>query len=244
MITSRKRAVVASALPVEAMRIQWILQAAGFSEVECVSDGMSALRRSQRYLTDLIVADAALPVLDGPSMAAKISEMSLQTYPAVILLTPSGIFPKNTAFYSVLKRPVNAELTEMFVNEARSLVPEKRTVPAKKRERAAAALDSIGIPEHCGRDYLLRAIEIVWLDSRLLKTLTTRLYPAVAEQFGADNRHVVRAMRHVIETAWRSGEMEAQYKLFGDTIDARRGSPTCGEMIAQIADILRWEGNA
>ena len=65
-----------------------------------------------------------------------------------------------------------------------------------------------------------------------------------AKEFGADARHVERAIRHVIDVAWRSGEMEAQYKIFGDTIDAKRGSPTCGEMIAQIADILRWEGRA
>lgn len=237
----RKRAVVASALPVESMRIQWHLQAAGFSEVECVSDGLSALRQVQNNLTDLVVADAVLPILDGPMLAARVSQMSLQVYPAVMLLTPSDICPKNTVADSVLKRPLSPE---MFVNEARSLIPERRKAPGKKRERAAEALDAIGIPRHCGRDYLLRAIEIVWLDSRLLKALTTRLYPAIAEQFGADSRHVVRAIRHVIDEAWRGGEIEAQYKLFGDTIDAKRGSPTCGEMIAQIADILRWEGKA
>ena len=102
----------------------------------------------------------------------------------------------------------------------------------------------MGIPQHCGREYLIRAIEIVWLDERLLKALSKRVYPAVAEQFGVEVRHVSRAMRHVIDAAWRSGEMEAQYKIFGDTIDARRGCPTLSEMIAQIADILRWEGKA
>jgi hypothetical protein len=46
----------------------------------------------------------------------------------------------------------------------------------------------------------------------------------------------------VIEVAWRTGEIDEQARIFGDTIDARRGRPTCGEMIAQLADILRWEG--
>ena len=82
------------------------------------------------------------------------------------------------------------------------------------------------------------------MDSRLLRALTTRLYPSIAIEFGVERRHVERAMRHTIDEAWRSGEMEAQYRLFGDTIDAKRGSPTCGEMIARIADILRWEGKA
>ena len=50
------------------------------------------------------------------------------------------------------------------------------------------------------------------------------------------------AMRHAIDVAWRTGEIEQQQAIFGDTIDARRGKPTCGEMIALLADILRWEG--
>ena len=49
-------------------------------------------------------------------------------------------------------------------------------------------------------------------------------------------------LRHVIDAAWRTGEIEQQHRLFGDTIDARRGKPTCGEMIAQLAEELRWEG--
>ena len=69
MRSVRKRAVVASVFPAENMRMQWILKAAGFSEVVCVSDGMSALHQAQSMLTDLVVADAVLPVLDGPALA-------------------------------------------------------------------------------------------------------------------------------------------------------------------------------
>ena len=46
----------------------------------------------------------------------------------------------------------------------------------------------------------------------------------------------------LVDAAWRAGDIDQQQKIFGDTIDARRGRPTCGEMIAQLADILRWEG--
>ena len=244
MRSVRKRAVVASVFPAENMRMQWILKAAGFSEVVCVSDGMSALHQAQSMLTDLVVADAVLPVLDGPALAERIPELPLQVYPAVVLLAPSGMCPRKAPYHCVLDRPGSVETTERFVSEVGSLAPENRPVPEEKSRRIAGMLDRIGIPQHCGRDYLIRAIEMVWLDGRLIKQLTARLYPAVAKQFGADSRHVIRAMRHVIDEAWRSGEMDAQYELFGDTIDARRGSPTLGEMIAQIADILRWEGKA
>ena len=100
------------------------------------------------------------------------------------------------------------------------------------------------MPDHRGTDCLARAVELAWLDGRYLSALTSRLYPAVGRSFGMDGRAVERAIRYVIDAAWRMGEIEAQYQIFGNTVDARRGSPTCGEMIARIADILRWEGRA
>ena len=65
-------------------------------------------------------------------------------------------------------------------------------------------------------------------------------------RYGVDAGAVLRAPE------WRTGvtvsmsmpKDRAMVTYFGDTIDAKRGSPTCGEMIAQIADILRWEGRA
>lgn len=239
MRSSSGRAVVATALPGEAESLRVMLGDSGCSEVVCVADGLSAVAQIRQRRTDWLVADAVLPVLDGASLAVEVASLPLSVYPGVLLLTVPGMCPKTGA--AVLKKPVTRE---RLAEALEALRPERRAVPGKKRERARQALDSIGIPDHCGRDYLLRAIEIAWLDERLLKALTTRLYPSVAEEFGADARHVERAIRHVIDVAWRSGEMEAQYKIFGDTIDAKRGSPTCGEMIAQIADILRWEGKA
>ena len=44
-------------------------------------------------------------------------------------------------------------------------------------------------------------------------------------------------MRHAIDLAWRSDQVDNQYRIFADTIDARRGQPTCGEMISRLADI-------
>ena len=74
------------------------------------------------------------------------------------------------------------------------------------------------------------------------RALRDALYVPVARETNLTPAQVERAMRHAIEVAWRTGEIEQQHRIFGDTIDARRGKPTCGEMIAQLADILRWEG--
>lgn len=240
MRTLRRRVVIASAMPDEVQNLRAALEKAGFSETVCVSDGISALRRVQDAPTDLVVADAVLPAMDGRMLAERIAQESLPVMPAVILLAFEGMCPKNAAD-CVLVKPVHAQT---LMNALPALTPEKRRIPDRKRAMALELLKKIGIPEHCGREYLVRAIELAWLDSRLLKALTSRVYPVVAQEAGVDDRHVIRAVKHVIDEAWRSGEMDEQYRIFGDTIDARRGSPTAGEMIARIAEILRWEGRA
>lgn len=242
MRASRGRAIAASALPNEAADMREALARIGFSDIVCVFDGLSALKEARRCVTDLILTDAVLPVLDAASVLKRMYCMPLTVYPIVVIAAAPGanLLPEN-AGACVLKKPVReSDLRECIG----ALQPWRRPVSAEKRARAMQALERIGVPDHCGRDYLLRAIEMAWLDARLVSRLTGRLYPAVAEEFGVDRRHVERSMRHVIDAAWRSGEIDAQYKLFGDTIDARRGSPTLGEMIARIADILRWEGKA
>lgn len=240
MRASRGRAVAASAVPNEAARMREMLVRAGFSETICVFDGRSLLKEAQARLTDLILADALLPGVNAWDVQKRLYSMPLTVYPIVLIANAPGAPPEN-ATCCVLKSPLSES---ELLGRLGGASPQRRPIPLEKRVLAERMLDAIGIPEHCGRLYLLRAIELAWLDARWVKQLTTRLYPAVAEEFGVDRRHVERSMRHVIDVAWRGDAMDAQYKLFGDTIDARRGSPTLGEMIARIADILRWEGKA
>lgn len=232
-------AVVATAFPADAALLESLLTEAGFTEVLRAADGMQALALVQSRMTDALIADLVLPGLDGVALAARIDALPLAVRPAVLLLTPAGMSVRCTV--AMLEKPVSGKsLTAALEN----LRPEKRAVPAGKRLSAERVLDSVGVPDHCGRKYLLRCVEIAWQDVRWVKALSGKMYPAVAAEYGVSPRHVERAVRHVIDAAWRSGEIEAQYELFGDTIDAKRGCPTCGEMIAQIADILRWEGKA
>ena len=240
MSADRGCVVAATALPSDGLCAQ--LTAAGFSRVVTAGDGLNALRLVRDCLPDALVADAVLPVLSGEALADRVRRLPLAVYPAMVLLCLPGMRVGNSGTdCAVLEKPVNRSALSAALD---ALAPECRRVPPEKRGRANELLERLGVPEHCGKEYLARAAELAWMDSRLLHALTARLYPAIAAEFGVDRRHVERAMRHAIDEAWRSGEMEAQYELFGDTIDARRGSPTCGEMIAQIADILRWEGKA
>ena len=72
--------------------------------------------------------------------------------------------------------------------------------------------------------------------------MTARLYPVIGMRCGVNARRVERAMSHVIDLAWAGGDIDRQYGIFQNTIDAQRGKPTCGEMIAQLAELTRMEG--
>ena len=115
-------------------------------------------------------------------------------------------------------------------------------LPKPRAIRLDQLLDALGIPAHPGREMLKCAAALAWRDSTRLSNLRDRIYPDAARPLGRTGAQAERAIRHVIEAAWRTGEIERQNRIFGNTIDARRGRPTCGEMIAQLADILRWEG--
>ena len=215
--------------------------AAGFAEVISVRDGLSALRRLRERTADALVADAVLPGLDGLGLFRRVLESPLRVHPAMVLALPEGMSAPPHEEFAAVERPLSVERVRAALESQR---PENRAVPEEKRRRAREALSSLGVPNHRGTDCLARAVELAWLDGRYLSALTSRLYPAVGRSFGMDGRAVERAIRYVIDAAWRMGEIEAQYQIFGNTVDARRGSPTCGEMIARIADILRWEGRA
>lgn len=237
-----KRAVIAAAWPAEATAWAGLLEELGFTERICAENGAEALRVVRAELPDLLLADEILPVLDGITLSERILAAPLAVQPGILLVRPAGMHVRRTSPGCVsLYRPLTAETIAAAVETVR---PEARSAPPEKRALAEHALDEIGVPEHCGREYLLRAAEMVWADARLLRSLTTRVYPAIAEQTHSDARRVERAVRHVIDVAWRVGDLEAQERLFGETIDAKRGNPTNGEMIARIADILRWEGRA
>jgi two-component system response regulator (stage 0 sporulation protein A) len=72
-----------------------------------------------------------------------------------------------------------------------------------------------------------------------MRSLTGELYPMVARRFRVSSLNLEHAMRRAIESAWSGSAMERQHALFGNTIDARRGKPTAGEMIGRLAELAR-----
>lgn len=207
-------------------------------------DGIAGLRLARAIQPDVVVAGAVMPGMDGVAFAKRLRALKLSVRPALVLLRPRGLPLPGLATTDapdaiVMDGPPDAR----GLREALARLNEGAlTLPPDKAARLEALMDALGVPQHPGRECLRLAVALAWHDRRRLRSLKEGVYPALTRATGLSPAQAARAIRHVIDAAWRNGEMEQQYKLFGDTIDARRGKPTCGEMIAQLAEELRWEG--
>ena len=220
------------------------LAALGLRAIAYPADGMAALEALDQAQPDVAVVDAILPGLDGAGFLERVRRLKLAVQPAVLILKPKGLALPGEAGLA-LKGALAADAdagAESLRGALETLLERPVPLPPEKSARLGALLDALGIPAHPGRSCLSHAVALAWADRRLLDALRAALYPRAAQLAGVTPAQCERAIRHVIDLAFRSGEIEAQHRIFGDTIDARRGKPTSGEMIAQLADILRWEG--
>lgn len=244
MQTQRRRAVLACPDPKCAKALRAALTEAGYPDIAEAADAASALVAVSGHRPSAVLAYAALPGGDGMALARRITALPLARYPDVALVRPAGLKLPGEASPGdygamVLDLPVTASDLAAALH---ALQCGFRPLPPGKAAILADLLDRLGVPGHPGRDMLARAVALAWRDRDRLQNLKDFIYPDAAQPFGRTGAQAERAMRHVIEAAWRTGEIEEQHRILGDTIDARRGRPTCREMIAHLADILRREG--
>lgn len=208
-----------------------------------VLNGIAALRAVEELTPDILLLNASLPPCDGAWLADRVYKSALLVHPAVLISRVPGLrLPGEEELLergaALLDRPLRLEALQQALAETDVAV---RRTSGRIRRRLEELLGRLDLPEHDGRDYLGFAVLMAYQDGRLNNQLTKKLYPMVAERFGVSAKKVETAMRYAIELAWKNGRIEEQYGIFRGTIDAQRGKPTCGEMIAQLSDILRLE---
>lgn len=221
-----------------------MLEAFGYAPAIPAASAAEGLGLIRERRPELVLSDAVLPGGDGVALARQIRALRLDVQPALLVLKPRGMpLPGATELEALCALAIDAPASERSLGEAlERLEALEPPLPPEKAARLEALLDALGVPDHPGREDLTRAVALVWADRRRLRALRAGLYARLSRDAGRTPAQVERAIRHVIDAAWRTGDIGQQHRIFGDTIDARRGKPTCGEMIAQLADILRWEG--
>ena len=244
MIHEQPAAIISTADMTTFSTLLAAVKSAGIHPAGFARAGHEVLPLIEKLQPQFLISDLVLPGSDGLQLAQDVFCASLHRYPAIILLDPAGCalsMPKwlpDCGVAIVKKCAFGNVLSETL----QMLRPENRSLPPDRQNQLVRILDDLGIPDHPGRQYLYDAVQLVWMDRIFLDNLKKRLYPAVSQRNSTDAARVERAMRYAIDTAWRTGDLVHQHRIFGDTIDARRGKPTTGEMVARLADILRWEG--
>lgn len=240
MRVGARTAVISDLAMDSAARTERLLAEESFVVLVKVFDGESAYEAAIDLRPDVVITDAVMPRLDGAGLALKLMRAHLSVRPAVLIAAYCGMAPpiKPDSCVRIIAKPIDADELRGALHET---CLEGRRMTFRARAAFAGILDRLGVPEHAGREYLMEAAYLAYCDARLTSRLTKSLYPMVAERFLVTPLAVERAMRHAIERAWASGSIEEQYGIFKGTIDAARGKPTCGGMIAQLAEMLRME---
>lgn len=105
--------------------------------------------------------------------------------------------------------------------------------------RIVQMLRILGIPAHVkGYEYIKTAIMLMYDDDSYRYNITKRLYPKIAKIYETTPARVERAMRHAIEIAFTSGNIELLYKIFGYTIAYHRSKATNSQFIITILETL------
>ena len=77
-------------------------------------------------------------------------------------------------------------------------------------------IHEIGVPAHIkGYQYLREAIMVSVEDREMLSAVTKILYPEIAKKYHTTSSRVERAIRHAIEVAWDSGDIDVLNSYFG-----------------------------
>lgn len=90
-----------------------------------------------------------------------------------------------------------------------------------------------------GYRYLREAVLIACQEPETLTAVTKCLYPEVAKRYNTTDKHVERAIRNTIETAWNGKESELFKTLFEKSYKNITTRPTNKEVIAKIAGLIR-----
>ncbi len=218
-----------------------------FQVVGAAHDGVETVQMVQRLLPDLLVLDIIMPHLDGLGVLEQLHERQLEKMPRVIVL--SGMGQDSIAAMAMLLgadyymlKPFDIDV---LIKRAKDLLGDRvggmmRTNFHRRDQLVVSLLAQINMPPTInGYQYLREAVNLVSVDSTLLRGITNKLYPMLAETFNSTSSRVERSIRHAIETTVNKGNMDVLYRFFGNTMDPQKGKPTNGEFIAMLAEYVR-----
>lgn len=219
--------------------------------LDVAKSGLEAIEYIRRYRVDLLLLDLVLPEIDGITVMREMRKMGLQKMPSVVIctaLSSEKIINEAVTLGAIhcLLKPANPEwivnrMLEIYLDSRESVIfiGEKMYSVAEVQYAVTDIIREIGIPPHLtGYDYLKKGIIESVLQTKYTHSITTKLYPRLASEYGTTPQRVERSIRHAIEATWNRGDINVLEKLFGYTVKDDRGRPTNSEFIARVVDLV------
>ena len=240
MDIARMRVLLAQSDPHEESRLRQALSQCRL--VDACRDFSGLMQALGERAYDLLIMPMAICGADAETVRDELRARREITCPAMIVLLPDGLAYALRSFYNEgVVCLEGAPVAEKRLLEAiRRLTEEDRLLPDwAAEERVRAVLDRLSIPRTLrGYGLLLRAAQMLAKNGLLVGRMKTDVYPACGEGSG---EAAERAIRRAIESAWLKGDLETQYRLFGNTIDEAKGKPTNAEFLSRVVETLRME---
>lgn len=217
-----------------------------------MDSSVNLVKTIEEQSPQIILLDLKLPPWGGlPALEQIRSRWNKESIPVVLFSQErySSLLAKASelgATYCIL-RPIDLTILEQRLRQI--LVPEslnnrQRPQPSFKevQEVCINFFDTLGIPpQYKGHPYLIEGIYLAILHQDWLGAMTTKLYPAVGQRFGASPAQVERAMRYALDITWEKGNLAELYRFFPYEIGEKKGKPTNGIFIAKMADLVSFE---
>ncbi len=208
----------------------------------CPKNGQAVLDNINKYHPDVVVCDVFMSRFDA--IYVKEQASSIDKPPQVFIITSA--YDND----DIIKRTLSAGFNFYFI---KPFSPENlydriisffvhspsHTSASVVEACISRILHRLEMPSHLnGFNYICLAVKLVIEHPGYINSITKKLYPRIAKDFGTTASRVERSIRTAIETAWQraSNDAKEQYFHYYSHNDIK---PSNGEFVALLADIIR-----
>lgn len=211
------------------------LKEMGMDVAGTAADTNDVLSFLVRRECDFVFASIFLPMLPTEGLMNEIRALKLYKRPAVLYFAPENAGKMMLAAYTpTITLPAGKKEIEEALLQIYPVGVRKEDC-----QSAEEILIRMGFASVPARKYLAYACALCANDRDAARALKRRIYPFLARAFNVSETRIADAMRRVIDKTFLSGDIEAQYRLFLNSIDETRGKPTVSQLIALVGEILR-----
>ncbi|MDF2686654.1 MAG: hypothetical protein K0S55_1836 [Clostridia bacterium] len=237
----------------------------GFDVIEATNDPFRALDVISTQEPDVVLFDIILSKIDGIEFLKEANVLPVKHksfYIAESVVSNDAIIAKTMSLgakyyiikpfdFGILKERIelihkhdDVSTTKKASSESNinSIDENPETIELELEKQITSIISEIGIPAHVkGYHYVRASIILAIQTPESINAITKIIYPVIAKKYLTSPSRVERAIRHAIEVAWDRGNIETLNRIFGYSINEKKGKPTNSEFIAMIADQLRLE---